>query len=489
MLWPEKSPRRAAKPPAEEQILRVSELTAALAALVQDTLPASLMIQGEISNFRTYERGHGFFTLKDAQAEIPCVIWKDALARLKFKPKDGMAVVVRATVKVYEPQSKLQLYIETILPQGLGALELAFRQLCEQLRAEGLFAPERKRSIPVLPQRVVIMTSRSGDVLHDVVTTAQRRFSGVQLLVMPVPVQGANAAPRIAAALAEVNEHAVELGGVDLILLVRGGGSLEDLWAFNEAVVARAIVASTIPIATGIGHEPDTTIADLVGDLRGPTPTGVTELTIPDVRSLLQKVNHLAQRQNEVISDLRLQARQDLTLLQQRLHQVIQHDMRMRLLRVERVAGGLLKAEPRYALAQAWRRLEEAQTHLQSVIRHQHISRTALVTLLTHRVERKAPTGTVQLAQQRLANLRQGLTTALRRNMQRVSQKLEAQGRQLLMLSPQAILERGYSITTDASGHVIRSQHDVFRGDVLTTRLANGVIRSTVGESRQGSLF
>ncbi len=209
-------------------------------------------MQGEISNFRTYDRGHAFFTLKDKVSELPCVLWKDALARLKFRPKDGLAVVARGAVRLYEPQGKLQLYVETLFPQGAGALELAFRQLCEKLRDEGLFAQERKRPIPRLPEHVAIITSRTGDVLHDVLTTAWRRFPGLRVSLFPVRVQGAQAVADII--------HAIELLGgysgskIDLILLVRGGGSLEDLAAFNDEALARAICARSCQIATGIGH-------------------------------------------------------------------------------------------------------------------------------------------------------------------------------------------------------------------------------------------
>ncbi len=278
-------------PMFDAPVRTVKQVNAMIQGALAANLPAYFLVQGEISNFRVYERGHAFFTLKEPGAELPCVCWKDALARLKFKPGDGMAVVARGAVKLYEPQGKIQLYVEALYPQGMGELEVAFRQLCAKLKAEGLFEAGRKRVLPRLPQRVAILTSRTGDVLHDVLTTARRRYPGLHVMLMPVPVQGAGAAGRIAEAIELVNAYSAGRegrgeGAIDLMLLVRGGGSLEDLWAFNEEEVARAIVASRIPIATGIGHEPDTTVADLVGDLRGPTPTGVTELTIPDVGAL-----------------------------------------------------------------------------------------------------------------------------------------------------------------------------------------------------------
>ncbi|MCL2645383.1 MAG: exodeoxyribonuclease VII large subunit [Phycisphaerales bacterium] len=422
--------------------LSVKSVNSLINQTLAATLPPQFFIAGELSNFRTYDRGHAFFTLKETGAELPCVLWKDGLARLKFRPKDGLAVIACGNIKLYEPQGKLQLYVETLFPQGAGALELAFRQLCEKLKAEGLFDPARKRPIPRLPQRIVIITSRTGDVLHDVLTTAYRRFPGLHTMLFPVRVQGDQSADDIIHAIQLLNKNNNKLQP-DLILLVRGGGSLEDLWPFNDERLAHAIVASTIPIATGIGHEPDTTIADLVGDLRGPTPTAITELTIPDVRVLLQDLRAKSailtrdlRRTVELAKaaldrqrlELTAAARQNATRSHQQIEQLCKQ--------IERI-------EPRHAIAQGWRRVEESQRKLTQVPLQIARCRDRLASLETH----------------------------------------------LRVVSPQSVLERGFSITTDANGTVVRSADQVKKGDLLTTRLRDGNIISTVGKPKQASLF
>jgi exodeoxyribonuclease VII large subunit len=455
----------------------VSQVNTCLNNLLTDALPPAFFIQGEISNFRTYDRGHAFFTLKDPSAELPCVIWKDALARLKFKPKDGLAVIVKGAIRLYEPQGKIQIYVDTILPQGAGALELAFRQLCDKLRDEGLFEPARKRSLPKLPQTIAIITSRTGDVLHDVLTTAYRRFPGLHTLLYPVRVQGKEAAPDIIRAIQNLNSHNTSLSPqpssfspiprIDLILLVRGGGSLEDLWPFNDESLARAIVASAIPIATGIGHEPDTTIADLVGDLRGPTPTGITELTIPDVRALSAD---LASKSALLSRDLRrLLDLSSATLDRTRLHFTtgFAESLRNRRQRLDLLCRHVERIEPRHAIAQGWRRVEEA----------------------AHRLERASPRLHIQRHRDRLDHLRTRLHTALLARTAAATQRIAALSDHLRLVSPQSILDRGYSITTHQDGTIIRSTAQVKKGDLLTTRLADGEITSTVGKPKQSSLF
>lgn len=467
----------------------VKQVNAMLQQVLGMHLPATFAVQGEISNYRVYDRGHAFFTLKEPGAELPCVCWRDGLARLKFKPKDGMAVVARGAIKLYEPQGKVQLYVEALFPQGMGELELAFRQLCEKLRTEGLFEPERKRPIPRLPQRVVIITSRTGDVLHDVLTTAYRRYPGLHTMLFPVPVQGEQAAPKMVEAIRAVNYAADSLGGVDLILLVRGGGSLEDLWAFNEETVARAIADSDIPIATGIGHEPDTTIADLVGDLRGPTPTGVTELTIPDAASLRREIDAQAAM---LTRDLRRRVEYaDSTLhrLLLELNQAMRDRLRRQGAGVDALAQQVVRIEPRHAIAQGWRRVEEAQRQLEQAMH----ARRRLAVEQTHRLEwrleRASPLLHVQRCGDHVAHLRAKLNLAMAARLAAARQQLDAKIRQLQIVSPQAVLDRGFSITTDAQGNIIRSKIQVGKGDRITTRVADGTFKSTVGEPRQSSLF
>jgi exodeoxyribonuclease VII large subunit len=476
-----------------QQPLSISQANALLAHALAASLPAVFFVQGEISNFRTYDRGHAFFTLKDAGAELPCVMWKDALQRLKFRPKDGLAVIARGPVRLYEPQGRVQLYVETLLPRGAGELELAFRQLCEKLRQEGLFETARKRPLPRLPRHVAVITSRTGDVLHDVLTTAWRRYPGLRVTLYPVRVQGEHASVDMIRAINRLHVYQEELHArdeaIDLILLVRGGGSLEDLWAFNEEALARAIVAARIPIATGIGHEPDTTIADLVGDLRGPTPTGVTELTIPDVRTLAAELDSRALLlTRELRRQLALGTTQlDSTAVQ--LTAVESEFVRQRRRQVEDFARQIAGIEPRHAVAQGWRRVEEAQRRLEQAARQRLRRQADLLTGAAHRLERGSPALRIGRLHNGLQHLEERLQRALRMRLANTRQHLEAAERQLRVVSPQAVLDRGYSITTDEKGAILRQPDQVRRGDVIHTRLAEGEITSTVGKPRQSSLF
>jgi exodeoxyribonuclease VII large subunit len=475
--------------------MTISQANMLLSQALAAALPPVFFVQGEISNFRTYDRGHAFFTLKDAAAELPCILWKDGLARLKFRPKDGLAVIARGAVRLYEPQGKIQLYVETMFPQGAGALELAFRQLCEKLRAEGLFEPARKRPIPRLPRHVVIITSRTGDVLHDVLTTAWRRYPGLFVSLYPVRVQGEQAAPDIVRAIERVNGYSEEASsrqqeaGIDLMLLVRGGGSLEDLWAFNEESVARAIVASRIAIATGIGHEPDTTIADLVGDLRGPTPTGVTELTIPDAKALLgDLLNRAALLTRDVCRTLTI-SQGDLERVAVQLTAAGAEMVRGRRVTIEEWCKQIERIEPRHAIAQGWRRVEEAQRRLNAGTRTGLWQCDDTLNSLALRLERCTPKTALLRQRDHVTVLEATLRRALQQRLAAARQRLAAAETQLRVVSPEAVLERGFSITTDKDGQIVRAPDQVRRGDVIKTQTAKGTIHSTVGKPRQGSLF
>ena len=471
--------------------ISVRQVNALLAATLADHLPTTFYIQGEISNFRTYDRGHAFFTLKEPGAELPCVCWKDTLARMKFKPQDGLAVIARGSIKLYEPQGRVQLYVEEIIPKGLGSLELAFRELYEKLRNEGLFDPAHKRPLPRLPQHVAIITSRTGDVLHDVLTTAYRRFPGLHTMLLPVRVQGDQAAPDIIRAITALNHFRIQNSEfrIDLILLVRGGGSLEDLWAFNDEALARAIFASQIPIATGIGHEPDTTIADLVGDLRGPTPTGITELTIPDVRVLIRQLSAHALT---LTRDFRRQLQgstSHVLLLNTQLRAASRQSLSTQRRHVEALCEQVKRIEPRHAIAQGWRRVEESSRHLADAQSQRLRTAAGTLAILERRLERVAPLTAIGRARDRLDHLAAKLQRATHTHLATAAHRLAALGDQLTAVSPQAVLNRGYSITTNAEGTIIRSKTQVAKGDPITTRVADGQINSVVGQPKQGSLF
>ncbi|MDO8631193.1 MAG: exodeoxyribonuclease VII large subunit, partial [Phycisphaerales bacterium] len=267
--------------------LTVSQLTSLIKRAIQDSLPATVHVVGEISNFKRHASGHLYLTLKDAGSELACVMWRADAAKLKFSPEDGLEVIATGGVEVFERAGRYQLYIRRLEPRGVGALELAFRQLCAKLEKEGLFDPRRKKPLPRFPRRIVLVTSPTGAAVADMIRTIERRFPCVHVLVYPVRVQGDGAAAEIASAVRSVNSNAERLGGVDLMIVGRGGGSLEDLWAFNEEIVARAIFASSVPIISAVGHEVDVTIADLAADVRAATPTAAAEIAVPVLDELL----------------------------------------------------------------------------------------------------------------------------------------------------------------------------------------------------------
>lgn len=283
----------AIQPP---KIYSVSELTAEIRATLEDSF-AGIWVEGELSNFHRHSSGHMYFSLKDEESQIRVVMFRTANRQLKFQPKDGLALLVYGELSVYERRGEYQLVAEYMEPKGLGALQLAFEQLKEKLQAEGLFDDVRKRPIPLLPRRIGVITSPTGAAVRDILHVLRRRFAGVDVLIHPVAVQGDQAAPEIVEALGELNRR----GGLDVVIVARGGGSIEDLQAFNEEAVARAIAASKIPVISAIGHEVDYTIADFVADLRAPTPSAAAELVVAKQDELLQRLDDLGLRMTGVM--------------------------------------------------------------------------------------------------------------------------------------------------------------------------------------------
>lgn len=283
----------ALQPP---KIYTVSDLTAEIRATLEDSF-AGIWVEGELSNFHRHSSGHMYFSLKDEGSQIRVVMFRTANRQLRFQPKDGLVLLVYGELSVYERRGEYQLVAEYMEPKGLGALQLAFEQLKQRLQAEGLFDDVRKRPIPLLPRRIGVVTSPTGAAVRDILHVLRRRFAGVDVLIYPVAVQGDQAAPEIVEALGELNRR----GGLDVVIVARGGGSIEDLQAFNEESVARAIAASRIPVISAIGHEIDYTIADFVADLRAPTPSAAAELVIARQGELLQRLDDLESRMAGVI--------------------------------------------------------------------------------------------------------------------------------------------------------------------------------------------
>src|SRR5437870_6257108 len=305
---PEPEPERAPTPVASRRVLTVTELTVRIRDLVETEF-FEIWVEGELSNCRLWNTGHLYFTLKDSASQIRGVIFRSALRYLKFKPADGLRVVARGRVSVYEPKGEYQLVCEHLEPQGLGALQLAFDQLKKRLQEEGLFDASRKRPLPALPRKIGIVTSLDGAAIRDIIKVLRRRYANAHLVVCPARVQGEDAAPDVARALRQI----ARVPGVDVIIVGRGGGSIEDLWAFNEEIVARAIARSPVPVVSAVGHETDVTIADFVADVRAPTPSAAAELVVARKDEFCGRIDRLQDR-------LRSAARGRVQTLSRRVH-------------------------------------------------------------------------------------------------------------------------------------------------------------------------
>lgn len=383
--------------------------------LIRDTLDAALdevWVVGEISNFRTPASGHFYFALKDDRCQLSAVMFRSANQLLPFKPEDGMSVLVRARVGIYDVRGDLQLYVDGMEPRGVGSMQLALEQLKQRLAAEGLFAEERKRPLPEMPSCLGIVTALSGAAVHDMLVVLGHRMPSTRVVIRPVRVQGREAPPDIVQAIADL----ADVGDVDVIIVGRGGGSLEDLWAFNDERVVRAIAASPIPVVSAVGHEVDITLADLVADRRAPTPTAAAALVVPDRADLLASLQS---------NGLSLQRS-----LQRRLRQ------------------------ERERLSATARRLRD-------------------------------PRQSLKLARLRLDELAERAARATRLRLDRERQRLVASGDRLHALSPLAVLDRGYSLTTHAaSGRIVRDTAQLAVGDDLEIRLARGQVSARVQATR-----
>ncbi len=424
-------------------VLSVSELNRLTRLALEREFPL-LWVAGELSNFTQAASGHWYFTLKDEQAAVRCAMFRNRNQFVDWRPANGMHVEVRAQPTLYEPRGEFQLAVEVMRRAGLGALYEAFARLKEKLEREGLFDPARKRPLPPYPRTIGIVTSPKAAALRDVLTTLSRRWPVARVILYPTPVQGEGAGGRIATALATAGAR----GECDVLLLVRGGGSLEDLWAFNEEVVARAIAACPIPVVSGVGHETDFTIADFVADRRAPTPTGAAQLATPDAAELTQHLAHLKRR-------LGMDLYRRLTTLAQRLDGLAQ--------RLRHPAERL--AQQRRHLAQLARRLTLAQsarfTVLQQTLRH-----------LQTRLRASLPRPERQRRQ--LDLLAQRLARATTLLLERRRSRLAALAAHLQHLSPEAVLARGYSIVRRADGHIVRASHELSIGSAVEITLAQG---------------
>jgi len=415
-----------------------------------------IWVEGEISNCRPAPSGHLYFTLKDADAQLPVVLFRRQAQLLRFKPQDGLHALVRGRVSVYAQRGQLQLIGETIEPVGAGSLQLAFEQLKERLKAEGLFESARKRPLPVFPVSVGIVTSPAGAVIQDFLNIVGRRHAGLNVIVCAAAVQGEAAAGEVELALAQLNAS----GLVDVIVVARGGGSLEDLSAFNSERVARAIVASRLPVVSAIGHETDFTIADFVADLRAPTPSAAAELITEAQHRIAERVQTLSNRMERSTRFQVLRARQMLDSIP--------------LDRAERRTTALLRR-----LSQ---RLDDYGFRMDGSVSGLVRARQREVAELTADVLHHEPRQMLGRMRERLGVGRTRLERALERTLRRSEARLDALDGRLRSLSPLAVLERGYALVIGRNGTVIRSASQVVQGDRVRTRLSDGEFGSTVDD-------
>ncbi|MGY3038620.1 exodeoxyribonuclease VII large subunit [Rhodanobacter sp. TND4EL1] len=436
-------------------ILTPSSLNRLVRDLLGDALP-QVWIEGELSNVAKPASGHLYFTLKDSGAQVRCAMFKMKASALRFRPADGMQVLLRAKVGLYEPRGEFQLVAEYMEPAGEGALQREFEQLKARLDAEGLFDPARKRALPAYARRIGVITSATGAAVRDVLSVLARRWPLADVEVLPVPVQGREAPPAIVAMLRKASASA----RYDVLLLTRGGGSLEDLWAFNEEAVARAIHASAVPVVSAVGHEIDFSIADFVADLRAPTPSAAAELLVPDAVAVNRHLQQLQQR---------------LATLQQR--QLQAHSQRL-----DHLLARLQAQRPQARLARDGERLQHLRHRLMVALREQNQQRRTRLERVHARLLSRHPGAQLPLLRRRLAEQDQRLHRAIAQILERRRTALRHAGHALQSISPLATLERGYAIVFDADGNVLRSVKNVAPGTPLRARLADGELPVRVSE-------
>ena len=441
-----------AQPPARK-VWTPRELVGALRTAIEQGF-GDVWLQGEISNFRPADSGHLYFTIKDDAAQLRVVMFRLKAQLLRFRPENGMQVVARGRVSLYEQRGELQLMAEYLEPQGAGALQVAFEQLKAKLAAEGLFDQERKKPLPLLPRRIGVVTSPRGAAIQDILNILRRRHESVGVLIYPAQVQGADAPSEVAAGIKFFNRARGKEMAVDVIIVARGGGSLEDLAAFNDEGLARAIAASEAPVISAVGHETDFTIADFVADLRAPTPSAAAEIVIQSKHSLDEQVANLRQRLGRA-------ARYRILLAQKALTEMAQHQV------FARMADAIARRQQRaddltYRLVATYERsLRVARQRVDvASARLRHFDLRRIFSGLRREIDAH----------------RQGLAAALRHFMGQRRARLEQSAASLDQLSPLRVLDRGYALVFDANGVLLKDPAQVNDGDAITARLARGTL-------------
>lgn len=438
-------------PTRNHKAISVSELNHQVKSLLENSF-MTLQVEGEISNLAKPSSGHWYFTLKDDRAQVRCAMFRGRNLQVRFRPKEGDQVMVLAKVSLYEGRGDFQLICEQMQESGQGRLQQAFERLKLQLSQEGLFDQSRKRPLPRPARHIGVITSPTGAAIHDILQVLRRRCPSLPVALYPAAVQGREAAPQIVRAIELANRD----GRCDALIVGRGGGSLEDLWPFNEESVARAIAASAIPVVSAVGHEVDISISDLAADLRAPTPSAAAELLSSDQSQLQQQLQILRQRLS----------RQTLRYLH--LHRA----------RLEHLHARL--RHPGERLREQSQRLDQLELRLQRALTLRLQQRNQRLEELSQRLQRSSPTRLLERKQQQLAPLKQRLQHGIALLLRQRRQQLQFQARQLHGVSPLATLERGYAIVQDRNGQAITSQNQVSPGDQIRARLHEGALICTV---------
>jgi len=420
--------------PRTAKVFTVFELTRSIRGTLETKFGA-VWVQGEISNYKLHPSGHQYFTLKDQRAQVSCVIWRDTMAPLRQPLVDGAQVQVYGTVTVFEARGQYQLNVQILQPRGVGLLQAKFEALKRKLEAEGLFAPERKRPLPKFPRRIGIVTSPSGAAIRDMLNVLRRRAPWLQILINPVRVQGTGAAQEIAVAIREFALPNVNWQPLDLIVVTRGGGSIEDLWEFNEEIVARAIFHSAVPIVSAVGHEIDFTISDFVADLRAPTPSAAAELIVPDINDLQRRIDGCT----------RALGRQSLNRVRD-----------------------------------AQQRLDHAREILQRCLAHRIESYKRGLLHITAALQARSPARELMMRRNRFVDLYRRLVACPPRLLENAKHRFHRMEGILRVLGPDATLRRGYSITTNERGKIIRTIAAVRSKMKIRTRVSDGEFSSEV---------
>lgn len=438
---------------AQRQVLSPTQLVAAARELLERGLPL-MWLEGELSNFMRAKSGHLYFTLKDVGAQVRCAMFRPRAMHVRFAPADGQHVLIRARVTLYEPRGEFQLQVEHMEEAGLGALQLAFDQLKRRLQAEGLFASERKRPLPALPRSIGVVTSPNGAAIRDVLAVLARRFPMVAVDIYPSLVQGNEAAAGLRKALAAADHS----GRHDLIVLTRGGGSLEDLWSFNDEALARLIHGSATPVVSAVGHEIDFTIADFVADLRAPTPSAAAELIVPDQVELQRRLEQV------------------LRTIDRQFHRVLER----RGQRLDNAFARLQAQHPLNRLGQQRQRLDNAHQRLLRAMAGSTQQRQSRLHYSHARLIVQHPRSTIVDFGERTQAGHRALRAALAQLLRQRAEVLRTLARTLNALNPLSTLERGYAIAFDANGQVVRNVHSLVIDGEVELRFAAGTARAKV---------